>query len=205
MATRKLGYLYSKFLVRTEQLSAALFAPLPQDSEVVVSCQFVHAAGDVQIVNRLLVLWGEYCRNLVIQSASGKTLTLRGNKLNAPPGIGGLSDVRAKLGGHFDAGPGTRWDEPSWALGRARQLAPSNFAQINLGVSSAPVNHLKILRNYLVHPNEHTRRSYQGLTTQLGFPGRQPSELLKDRVPMGSTVFEDWIAGFQSSAYNAAL
>jgi hypothetical protein len=205
MVTRKLGPLYSKFLVRTERLSNAFFAPLPQDSKEAAACQFIHAAGDVQIVNRLLVLWGEYCRNLVIQSASGDALTLQGNKLSTPPGISGFSDVKAKLGANISSGPSTRWDEPSWALDRARQLAPSNFEQINLGVGSAPVSQLKALRNYLVHPNEHTKGRYLNLAIQLDYPGMQPKELLKSRLPMGPTVFESWIADFQIAAYNAAL
>ena len=205
MATRKLGSLYSRFLVRTEQLSDAFFAPLPQDPKEAAQCQFVHAAGDVQIINRLLVLWGEYCRNLVIQSAYGNVLTLQGNRLSTIPGINGFSDLRAKLGVDISAGPGTKWDEPTWAVQRARQLAPANFTQINLGVGFAPIDPLRVLRNYLVHPNEHTKGRYQDLAIQLGYPGRQPNELLKSNLQMGQTVFESWIAEFQIAAYNAAL
>lgn len=205
MATRKLGSLYSRFFVRTEQLSDAFFAPLPRNPNEAASCHFVHAAGEVQIINRLLVLWGEYCRNLVIQSTCGNVITLQGNRISSTPGITGFSDLRAKLGANAGAGPGTKWDEPAWVIQRARHLAPANLTQINLGVGSAPIVELKVLRNYLVHPNEYTKGRYQSLAIQLGYPGRQPNELLKSNLPMGQNVFKAWIADFQIAAYNAAL
>ena len=205
MAVRKLGILYSRFAYRTDLISEIFRTPLPLHLQDAVNCQPIHSAGEVQLINRLLVLWGEYCRNLVIISALGDALTIQGTLLSPSTGVRGFSDIRVKLGVNFGAGPRTKWDEPQWALQCANTLSPTNMNQIGLGLTGVSVDSLKSVRNFLVHPNERTRNIYQNLAQALGYHGIEPKALLNSNLGIGSTVLESWIADFQISAYNAAL
>ena len=197
--------MYFRFARRTERIFTAFATPLPSNPQDAATCEFIHLAGEVQLINRLLVLWGEYCRNLIIISALGDALTIQGTLLASSPGIGRFSDIRARLGVNFGAGPGTKWEEPQWALARADSLIPKNRRQIGLGLGTAPVKELKLIRNFLIHPNKHTKNNYQALARNLGYPRREPRALLTSSLGMGSTVLESWIDDFQTSAYNAAL
>ena len=197
--------MYFRFARRTERIFTAFATPLPSNPQDAATCEFIHLAGEVQLINRLLVLWGEYCRNLVIISALGGALTMQGTLLAPSAGVRRFSDIRTKLGVNFGAGPGTKWDDPQWALARANLLSPVNRVQIGLGLGTAPVRDLKLVRNFLIHPNEHTRNNYQTLARNLGYPRMEPRALLTSNLGMGGTVLESWIDDFQTSAYNAAL
>ena len=202
---RKLDSMYHRFCRRTDQVSETFLAPTPEISPETAYCGFIHHLSKVQLVNRLMVLWGEYCRNLVIASAFGNAITLNGVRLGPAPGINGLAQIKAKLGNDFGAGPGTRWEERDWALRRAMRLNPVNQNEISLGFGTAPSGNLKLIRNYLIHPNRHTRsKYYQELVPVYSAAGLEPYSLLMHRLPGGSTVIESWIADFQISAYNAA-
>ncbi len=205
MAIRKLGSIYARFYYRTDQIAEIFRTPLPSNSQESQSCQPMHQAGEVQLINRLLVLWGEYCWNLVIISALGDALTIQGTLLSPSTGVRGFSDIRAKLGVNFGAGPRTKWDEPQWALQCANALSPTNMNQIGLGLTGVSVDSLKSVRNFLVHPNERTRNIYQNLAQALGYHGIGPKTLLNSNLGMGSTVLESWIADFQNAARNSAL
>ena len=206
MSVRNFDIMYRRFCRRSNQISDAFLAPTPSLSQDTVNCEFVHHAGKVQLVNRLLVLWGEYCRNLIIASAFGNAITINGLRLVPAPGVNTLAHIRSTLGRNFGAGPGTRWEETVWATQQANQLNPVNQDQISLGLGTAPDESLKLVRNYLVHPNEHTRRRYYRelvpIYTRLRM---EPYEFLANRLQGGSTVLESWISEFQIAAYNAAL
>ena len=205
MAIRKLGSIYARFYYRTDQIAETFRTPLPSNPQEALICQPLHQAGEVQLVNRLLVLWGEYCRNLVILSSLGGMLTL-GNELLAPaPDITGSSRIRLKLGKAFGAGPGTHWDDSDWVYKRIDSLQPENADKIRQGLANAPVENLKAVRNYLIHPNQHTAANYQGLARQFSYISLEPKELLSNRLPGGGTVLESWVVDFQDAAREAAL
>ena len=206
MSVRDFESIYRRFCRRSDQISEAFLAPTPTISPETAHCDFIHRAGKVQLVNRLLVLWGEYCRTLVIASAFGNALTINGLQLTPAPGVTSLANIKAILGNDFGAGPGTRWEDTNWALQRARRLNPANQNEINLGFGSAPSSDLKLVRNYLIHPNRHTRFKYFHELVPTYSPVRlEPYPFLTNRLPGGSTVLESWIADFQIAAYNAAL
>ena len=205
MRLKKLGLVYSRFHDRTEHILRSFMVPLPKNPQDAMNCAFIHSAGQVQLINRLLVLWGEYCRNIVIISAAGNALTIQGTSLVPSPGIRKTSDIKFALGARFDAGPGTKWDYPQWALAQAIVLKPSNLSQINLGFTGAPTEDLRVVRNFLVHPNKNTMFKYQYLTQAMGFRNAKPETLLASNQENGGTVLESWIADFQNAAYNAAL
>ena len=205
MAVRKLGSIYSRFAGRADLISEGYRAPLPSNPEAATSCRPIHSAGEVQLINRLLVLWGEYCRSLIIISALGNAVTIRGTLLAPAPDVAKLSHIKGKLGRCFGAGPGTHWDEPQWALQQANLLHPDNRSQLGLGLETAPVRNLKDVRNFLVHPNEHTANNYRTLVQRLGYVSALPKAFLTSPIGVESSVLESWINGFQDSAYNAAL
>lgn len=204
MAVRKLASIYGRFFWRTDLILTVLQSPLPENVAAAEICRPIHEAGAAYLVIRLQALWGEYCRNLIILSARGNALTIGGKPIPPAPGIAGFAAIRHILGNHFGGGPGTHWDNPGWAIQRANQLNPTNQSQIRLGLESAPVDKLRLVRNFLVHPNQQTNPRYQELAEDLGFSGAAPKELLNSSFE-GGTVIESWVADFQLAAYNAAL
>lgn len=204
MTVRKLGIIYARFAGRTDRIVTAFQTPLPANAAAAEICRPIHTAGKAYLVNRLQMLWGEYCRNLIILSARGNALTLGGNLLPPAPGIAGFAGIRNILGNHFSGGQGAQWDKPDWAIQRADRLNPANGSQIRLGLRIAPVDDLRVIRNFLTHPNRQTNSRYQTLAEALGFSGVAPKELLSSSIEGGNTVLESWIADFQLAAYNAA-
>ena len=204
MAVRKLGIIYARFAGRTDRIVTAFQTPLPANAAAAENCRPIHEAGAAYLVIRLQALWGEYCRNLIILSARGNALTLGGNLLPPAPGIAGFAGIRHILGNYFSGGQGTSWDNPVWAIQRADQLNPTNQSQIRLGLGSAPVDKLRVVRNFLAHPNWQTNFRYQTMAQALGFSGVAPKELLSSSIEGGNTVLESWVADFQLAAYNAA-
>ena len=204
MAVRKLGIIYARFAGRTERIVTAFQTPLPASAAEAENCRPIHEAGAAYQVIRLQALWGEYSRNLIILSARGNALTISGNPLPPAPGFAGFAGIRHILGNHFSGGQGTQWDKPDWAIQRADRLNPANGSQIRLGLRIAPVDDLRVIRNFLTHPNRQTNSRYQTLAEALGFSGVAPKELLISSIEGGNTVLESWIADFQLAAYNAA-
>lgn len=205
MTARKLGIIYARFAGRTDRILTAFQSPLPENVAAAEICRPIHEAGAAYLVIRLQALWGEYCRNLVIISARGNALTIGGKPIPPAPGIAGFAAIRHILGNHFSGGRGTQWDNPDWAIQRANQLNPTNQSQIRSGLRIAPVDDLRVIRNFLAHPNQRTGYDYQRLAQDMGFPGAAPKELLSSPFGGGGTVIESWVADFQLAAYNAAL
>ena len=205
MAVRNLESMYRRFCRRTDHILTAFQTPLPSNPQDAESCQPVHSAGEVQLLNRLLVLWGEYCRNIVIISAIGRVATINGTLLTPAQGIKNFSDVRNRLGRKAGAGPGTKWDYPDWALQQASTLSPANMSRITTGLTGTQVDSVRIVRNFLVHPNELTKGSYLTLARNLGYVQIEPKDLLIEYDSAGNRLLELWINQFQISAYEAAL
>ena len=204
MAVRKLGLIYARFAGRTDRILTAFQTPLPANSVDAENCRPIHTAGAAFLVNRLQMLWGEYCRNLIILSARGNALTIRGNLLAPATGGGGLPRIKRILGKDFGTGPGTHWDDLDWAIGRANLLKPVNGNQINIGLGTAPGKDLKAVRNFLIHPNQRTKRAYLELARSLGYPGLEPNSLLAADLSDGVDVIGSWVKQFQDAAWEAA-
>ena len=203
MAVRKLGIIYARFAGRTDRILTAFQTPLPVNAAAAEICRPIHTAGKAYLVNRLQMLWGEYCRNLIILSARGNVLTIRGNLLAPGTGGGGLPRIK-RIGKDFSSGPGTRWDDLKWALEKAGQLMPVNLNQIGLGLGTAPSADLKVVRNFLIHPNQRTKSDYLKLARYLGYPDLEPNSLLAADWGDGVDVIGSWVKQFQDSALEAA-
>jgi hypothetical protein len=98
-----------------------------------------------------------------------------------------------------------KWEEPLFAIDQALRLRVANFNGIDLGLGQASTvaDHIKVIRNYLVHPNSHTSNRYTSMTRTLGFRGLPPDQLLSQTVPGSNSVFENWLSTLTLAAWNA--
>ena len=204
MAVRKLGIIYARFAGRTDRILTAFQTPLPANAAEAENCRPIHIAGAAFLVNQLQMLWGEYCRNLIILSARGNALTVAGKLISPAPGLAGFPQIKAVLGNSFGGGPNTHWDDRDWAIGRSNLLKPVNGNQINIGLGTAPIKDLKVVRNFLIHPNQRTKSDYLKLARYLGYPDLEPNSLLAADWGDGVDVIGSWVNPFQDSALEAA-
>jgi len=205
MAQRSLADLYGRFSGRVDALSREFLvappSPLVTFGETPVRTIISYSRGF--LVNRLFHLWGEFCRLVVIQSALGGCRTLSGVTLLNAPNISRLSDIPHIIKQSSTAGPSLNWGEPFWTAKQVNTLMLANRAQIVLGVGSAPFDTFRRVRNFVVHPNPHTREKFD----EIVFPGflvvgAEAEDLLLYRLPGGGTVFEAWGQEFKNAALN---
>ena len=154
------------------------------------------------LVNRMLHLWGEFCRQVVVASAIGGYKTYGGKTLNSAPNIKRSSDVLRVMQTTSITGPRINWHDPRWTLQKASAIQPDNLNEITLGIGAAPYDHFRRVRNFVIHSNAHTRAEFN--TVALGFSllGVSADELLTWRLPGGGTVMESWVRDFQNAALN---
>ena len=100
------------------------------------------------------------------------------------------------------AGPGLRWEDPSWTTKQANTLMLANRAQISLGVGSAPYDNFRRVRNFVIHSNPHTRAEFDFVAVSHSLIGAEPEALLLSRLPGGGTVMEAWMEEFKLAALN---
>ena len=169
-------------------------------------CDPIHRDGRAYLVVRLQHLWGEFCRELIVRSAIGGCITRNGHTLPRVSGVKRVSDIPKTIGRKELAGPGLNWEEPSFTIRYASQLHVANYNAISIGLSSiavANINHIKGIRNYIVHPNSFTHRHYAQIAAALGFRGLMPDQLLSQFLPGRVTMFEAWVSDLLSAAWNA--
>ena len=152
------------------------------------------------LINRLLHLWGEFCRGVVVASSLGGYSTLSGQRLRNAPQIGSLSDILRVIKEPRISGPGLKWEDPSWTVRKISRIRPANLQQINLGVAGAPYDEFRRVRNYVIHNNYHTRSQFDILSSKYSMIGVDVDDLLLSRLPGGATVFEAWVTDFQTAA-----
>ncbi len=106
------------------------------------------------VIIRLHDAWARFCREVVIRSACGNTITLSGSALVPSPGITERSLVIPTLVATY---PKRRF-EPRWAdasecIDAAQRLRVSNLSTLAaaLGAVGSPADSLRKVRNYYVH------------------------------------------------------
>lgn len=207
MRKKSLNALYGSYVARSRSLLSRFAAPLPKKSAEQVVCEPVHRDGSSFLVVRLQHLWGEFCRELVVRSAMGDCVTRTGLRLPPAPGVNHTRDlptITRQFTKQPFAGPRSQWEMPSFAIDQARFLQVANLNQISLGIGSVTIlDHLKRVRNFVVHPNESTASRYYITARNLGFPGLPPIQLLNQRLPGGATIFHTWASDLETAAWNA--
>ena len=205
MAQRKLSDLYVHFSGRTDTLLRH-FLTMPPSTPLTLNGMatdrlFGYSRGF--LVNRLFHLWGEFVRGLVVASALGGCIRLNGVIVGSAPNISHQSDIPQIIKEKSVAGPGLRWEDPNWTAGKVRRLQLSNAQQILLGIGAAPYDDLRRVRNFVVHPNPHTRLEFEAVAFRYSLFGVDSVDLLLHRLPGGGTVLEGWILDLQSAALEA--
>ena len=197
--TKDLNESLHRFIVRTDSLSLSLNVVLPQDATESAACVPLHVHGRAFLVVRLISLWAEFCKEIVLKSALGAT-TISGTAIPRAPGIRSVADVRAK---EKLSGIGANWHWQKYCMENAQKLAIRNYSQVSLGVGSAPTKSLMDIRNFVVHPNQSTRSDYVLAVRAIGVQLQEPDDLMRQRVVGGATLFEQWVFDFQDAALNA--
>lgn len=201
MAMKKLSQLYSHFIARTNQLVLKYDAPLPPDSNSKYMCHAIHNDGKALMVIKLHLLWGQFCRELVVTSALGGCQTITGTVLGAA--VTSPNDIRRAVNKETRGRP-PPWHKPVFAVTIAQNLGTQNFKQLQLALSRiSPVDDLKTVRDYVVHPWESTRLAYIQVSRNLKAPGVDPVPLLTIRGKNGSSTFRSWVIQLQNMALDA--
>ena len=205
MHRKPLTSIYGRYERRSNSLKERFRAKLPRNSEEREVCEPVHQDGRAYLIVRLQQLWGEFCRELIVRSAMGGCLTRNGLILPKVPGVRRVSDINTVIKLKDLAGPGSKWEEPAFAVDQAIRLTVANLHGIDLGLGQASVvaDNIKSIRNYIVHPNRSNKVRYAHTTMVLGFRGLPPDELLFQAVPGGETVFENWLSTLTRAAWDA--
>lgn len=204
MAQRNLAGVYGRFCGRTDALLRDFLVATPGPITRFGEASAITIVGYSRgfLVNRLFHLWGEFCRLIVIESALGGCRTLSGIVLANAPNIFRISDIPPKIRMRPIAGPGLRWEDPSWTTKQANTLMLANRSQISLGVGSAPYDAFRRVRNFVIHPNPHTQAEFAVVALRFSFLSAKPEDLLLSRLPGGGTVMESWVQDFQVAALN---
>lgn len=203
MRKKSLNALYGSFVARSRSLTSRSIASLPADPAEMAVCTPVHQDGLLFLVVRLQHLWGEFCRELVVRSAIGDCVTRSGLRLPPAPGVNHVRELPIITNRPLPD-RSAQWEAPQFAIGQARRLKVANFIQLSLGLGSVTMlEHLRNVRNFIVHPNKDTRPRYYQTARELGYPGMPPAQLLSQRLPGGVTIFDDWISELETAAWNA--
>lgn len=208
MRKKSLGSFYASYSKRSQSVLARFASNLPSDPVEMAVCEPLHRDGVAFLMVRLQALWGEFCRELIVRSAIGDCETRTGMHLRPAPGVKHVRDIPA-ITKQFTKqpfwGPGSQWEDPNFAIRQAGFLNVANRNQIALGLGSVTTStdHLKRVRNFIVHPNKDTRTKYTQAIRILGFRGSLPIQLINQRLPGGVTIFGSWVSNLEIAAWNA--
>ena len=195
---------YAHFVARTDSLVSGLGSPLPQNRPYSETCPPIHKYGRLKLVIRLQLLWGEYCRELVVSSALGDTHTLSGKLLTRVAGVSRATDI-VNVATIVSNGRPPPWHQPGFTVRVAARLDVQNLFEIRQGLSAvSPADDLRAVRDYVVHPNRRTKVRYLTVAQRLGSHTAGPDSLLSTLLPGGATLFEAWVADLQTIALIAA-
>ena len=156
------------------------------------------------LANRLQLVWGELCCELIVRSAMGKCRTRTGNPVPQIPGIKRVSDI-AYVARKPLAGIGAKWEDPQYAIDFSAGLGIANQREVSIGMAAADLSNLddlRILRNYAIHPNRRTGRNYAIMVQRYGLAGMDPDGFMR-HTAAGGAIWEIWIKNLLDSAWNA--
>ena len=203
MAANTLDKLYFRFASRLWRMSE-----LYRIESGAVELHPERRDGRLFCVVRLQHLWGEFCRELITRSSIGGARTMEGTRLPRVSGVRQWKDVekiaRETTGRRLDV----PWHIPEQSARIALKLAPKNATQIVTALSSvSPIDEIRAIRNYVVHPNLDTRVKYGAAARRAGAldPDPDPDILLTTKVYPGNvTRFEYWAAQIRIVALDAS-
>ena len=196
---------YAHFVSRTDRMMARYNDTLAADGKDRLIEIETRRESRLFCVVRLQHLWGEFCRELLVRSAVGGAFTIDGTYLTRAQGINRAVDVvqevRKVVRRNIIA-----WHVPDVAVRATNSVAPANKTQILAGLSmNNPVDDIRAVRNYVVHPNVESRRRYNNVARKFGVFDTDPDALLRSSISRGNTtLFEDWVIQLQEIALVAS-
>lgn len=149
--------------------------------------------------------WSGYCRDLILYSASGRGISLSGQRISKAKGFVSYKkserDIKRTFRGYFS------WANSGCAIFAAKFLKISNYNNISLAIGSNinPSGDIRIIRNFFAHSNgdcavklkKHSKIYVNGPLSV--------DNLLFTVDALGVPVYEQWICHFQTIAESAAL
>lgn len=159
-------------------------------------------------VVRLHDAWARFCRELIIRSARGRTVTLTGTRLH--PSHSAIVKRSSVIPLLISMYPRRRRFEPRWAdatecIEAGTRLAIGNLSTVAgaLGAVNSPANDIRRVRNYYAHRSQRT--AHDALSTRFFSSGAHPEVFDLANYTSGSTtVLESWTAGLILIATAAA-
>lgn len=187
MPQRTLHSVYTRFASQTYRLVQVFCSPT-----LASSSELPHVYSAMFSVIRLQMLWGQFCKRVIIESALGSMSTSSGRTLS--PRIKTTKGISLEI----------RWHIPREALKQARKWQIENYNQIGLGLTSAPMDGINAFRNYLVHPGENSKeRLLNAFPILRVTPEHGPYNLLLYTTSGGLSCFEDWVDRLMIAALEA--
>lgn len=205
MRKEYLAKLYGRYETRSQSLNERFAAKLPADTTQKTACKAIHQDGRAYSVIRLQLLWGEFCKELIVKSAIGGCATRTNQTLDRVISVKNVSDILGIIKLKDLSSQAAKWEEPDFAIKKAEALDVKNLNSIQLGLgrASGVANNIKCVRNYLVHPNRNNGNKYIGMARILGFRNMPPDQLLFQILTGGETVFENWLSTLSAAAWEA--
>ena len=199
MGKRNLGILYSHFLSRTENLIDSFNSSFPAKPIHNISCRHLQQDGRERVIIKLQYYWGQFCQELLLKSAVGSYQTLTSGVLT-PANISNVPDIYVEAN-KISRGRNFPWHIPTYCTNLAKKIGTYNYNQIKSGLSiTAPINDLRSVRNYIVHPSKETQVAYKRVAIKYGQPNATPITLLSTAQSSGGTLFGDWVSSIRLMA-----
>jgi hypothetical protein len=148
-------------------------------------------------VIRLHDAWARFCRELIVLSAFGRTITLSGVPL--PPSHPSIKrchmvipTLRAISGSGWRFEP--RWADAAKCIQAAQRLAIANFATVSaaLGATNSPAEDIRRVRNFYAHRKKGTAQE-SGATGVFGSPIRLEVFDLAAYTSGNVRIIESWV------------
>ena len=195
---------YRRFDYRISQLLDQFDHSLASDGSLQRSHGVILRAARLFFVVRLVSLWSEFCRNLVVTSALGRARTINGTIIPAAPGITSVHDISTRVKAPL-SGPGANWHWPAVSVGAANSLGVANYTQLSLGIGGADIAPVIAVRNFIAHPGALSNAEFKSQAKKMGagISAQDPDDLVTTRIAGGASVFEGWVSDLRTAAKNA--
>lgn len=202
MANVRLQTLAAKFWGEADLVLRRFSHVFPNGNE---TCSALHVWTQEMCVIRLQDAWARFCRELVLVSASEQPLTTGGMPVPRAPGISRRGDALSALRRVYTRFPHEpRWFDAQACLNAATILNIRNYAAVSagIGVTPAPLDDLRTLRNFLAHRSELTAADVRATSLRNSLPaGLDAISILKSTSSSAAmTILQLWIKQLQTMA-----
>ncbi len=152
-------------------------------------------------------IWSRFCRDIIIESAYSQPITATGRRIPKAPGIsdkGSVLDKIKRFNGNSAIFP---WHITIRCTRLSNRLRLNNSATINTSLVTTPSYNytISLIRNFFVHKNKISAdKMRKHFDDDLSFPfNYDPTGLITDINPSGTTNLEEWVNWQKTIARNA--